>query len=226
MRASIIEWHLLVRLPWPIQCEWQLTLYIGPLCNKPVAIPLNQDPNVRMEQHITMECSVMTGKRQTKSTPVCARGKCGKVLFAPISCKVCSQHCEATLPNLIFLDYLSRVVTSSSAPSTDFLQITVVLQLAPPPPPPHLPPQCPNLHRSRFQNFRTRHLLPARKHWKLSRGSGQPHLCLPHPPCLAPNRQQQRHHILQHLLRRARHLTLPTHSPRLTGESFHLLFFQ
>jgi len=63
-----------------------------PLCNKPVAIPLNQDPNIRMEQHINTECSVMTGKRQTKSAPVCARAKCGKVLFAPIGCKNCNQQ--------------------------------------------------------------------------------------------------------------------------------------
>ncbi|KIM89220.1 hypothetical protein PILCRDRAFT_84955 [Piloderma croceum F 1598] len=63
-----------------------------PLCNNPVAIPLNQDPNIRMEQHINTECSVMTGKRQTKSGPVCARAKCGKVLFAPINCKNCNQQ--------------------------------------------------------------------------------------------------------------------------------------
>lgn len=67
----------------------ELRLSTGPLCNKPVAIPLNQDPNIRMEQHINAECSVMTGKRRTKSAPTCAKGKCGKVLFAPISCKVC-----------------------------------------------------------------------------------------------------------------------------------------
>jgi len=63
-----------------------------PLCNQPVAIPLNQDPNIRMEHHINTECSVMTGRRQTKSAPVCARGKCGKVLFAPISCKNCNRQ--------------------------------------------------------------------------------------------------------------------------------------
>jgi hypothetical protein len=75
-----------------IHSVWKgLTSCTGPLCNTPVTIPLNQDPNIRMEQHINSECSVMTGKRQTKSGPVCARGKCEKVLFAPISCKVCSQ---------------------------------------------------------------------------------------------------------------------------------------
>ncbi|KZP33701.1 hypothetical protein FIBSPDRAFT_721134 [Athelia psychrophila] len=63
-----------------------------PMCNEPVAIPPGQDPNVRMERHMDTECSVMTGKRQKKSAPVCARGKCGKVLFAPISCSNCKQQ--------------------------------------------------------------------------------------------------------------------------------------
>lgn len=65
-----------------------------PLCNTPVAIPPGQDPNIRMEQHINTQCSVMTGKSaKAKSTPTCARPKCGKVLFAPIRCDV-SNHCS------------------------------------------------------------------------------------------------------------------------------------
>ena len=61
----------------------------GPLCNEIVAIPPGQDPNIRMEQHISTQCSVMTGKSgKAKSGPTCARGKCGKVLFAPIRCDV------------------------------------------------------------------------------------------------------------------------------------------
>ncbi|KAI0648096.1 hypothetical protein C8Q79DRAFT_905387 [Trametes meyenii] len=64
-----------------------------PLCNTPVAIPPGQDPNIRMEQHINAECSVMTGKSgRTKSTPKCARPKCGKVLFSPIRCDSCKQQ--------------------------------------------------------------------------------------------------------------------------------------
>ena len=66
-----------------------LTYIIGPLCNTPVAIPPGEDPNIRMERHINTECSVMTGKSgRTRSQPVCARGKCGKVLYAPIACNV------------------------------------------------------------------------------------------------------------------------------------------
>ena len=70
--------HMLIHIP-------------GPLCNTPVAIPPGEDPNIRMERHISTECSVMTGKSgRTRSQPVCARGKCGKVLYAPIACNVCS----------------------------------------------------------------------------------------------------------------------------------------
>ncbi|KAI9573526.1 hypothetical protein HD554DRAFT_2056792 [Boletus coccyginus] len=66
-----------------------------PLCNTPVAIPPGEDPNIRMERHISTECSVVTGKSgRTRSQPVCARGKCGKVLYAPIPCNACKkQYC-------------------------------------------------------------------------------------------------------------------------------------
>ncbi|KAI0769009.1 hypothetical protein BD413DRAFT_478261 [Trametes elegans] len=64
-----------------------------PLCNTPVAIPPGQDPNIRMEQHINTQCPVMTGKSgRTRSTPTCARPKCGKVLFSPIRCDTCKQQ--------------------------------------------------------------------------------------------------------------------------------------
>ncbi|KAI3607698.1 sec14 cytosolic factor [Moniliophthora roreri] len=67
-----------------------------PFCNNPVAIPPGQDPNVRMEQHFEKECPVMLGKTVKKSTPVCERGKCGKVLYAPIRCDKCrKQFCPA-----------------------------------------------------------------------------------------------------------------------------------
>lgn len=62
-----------------------------PLCNTPVAIPLGQDPNIRMEAHINTECSLMSGKSRKSSHPTCARAKCGKVLYAPIQCAVSVQ---------------------------------------------------------------------------------------------------------------------------------------
>ncbi|PIL22471.1 hypothetical protein GSI_15159 [Ganoderma sinense ZZ0214-1] len=64
-----------------------------PLCSAPVAIPPGQDPNIRMERHINTECSVMTGRSsKAKSTPHCARPKCGKVLFSPIRCDSCKHQ--------------------------------------------------------------------------------------------------------------------------------------
>jgi predicted nucleic acid binding AN1-type Zn finger protein len=61
----------------------------GPFCHTPVAVRPNQDPNARMEEHFNNECSVMSGKTsKVKSTPVCARGNCKKVLFQPIQCTV------------------------------------------------------------------------------------------------------------------------------------------
>ncbi|KAH9971923.1 hypothetical protein BGW80DRAFT_407890 [Lactifluus volemus] len=63
-----------------------------PLCNEPVPIPPGEDPNVRMERHLTMDCYVMTGRSQkASSTPKCSRPKCGKVLFAQIQCDKCHQ---------------------------------------------------------------------------------------------------------------------------------------
>ncbi|THV00824.1 hypothetical protein K435DRAFT_656479 [Dendrothele bispora CBS 962.96] len=67
-----------------------------PLCNEPVAIRVGQDPNNRMEEHFRKECSVMLGRTVKKSTPTCARAKCGKVLFSPIRCDKCQkQFCPA-----------------------------------------------------------------------------------------------------------------------------------
>ncbi|PPQ70024.1 hypothetical protein CVT26_013312 [Gymnopilus dilepis] len=67
-----------------------------PLCNIPVAVKPGQDPNVRMDQHLETECSVVTGKVKSKATPVCAKASCKKVLFSPIRCDKCrKQFCPA-----------------------------------------------------------------------------------------------------------------------------------
>ncbi|RXW24460.1 hypothetical protein EST38_g1395 [Candolleomyces aberdarensis] len=63
-----------------------------PFCRIPVAVRPGQDPNVRLEIHFERECTVLTGKLQSKSTPVCARGTCKKVLFSPIRCDTCRQQ--------------------------------------------------------------------------------------------------------------------------------------
>ena len=63
--------------------------YLGPLCNEPVPIPPGEDPNIKMERHLTADCSVMTGRsHKASSSPKCAKPKCGKVLFAQIQCDV------------------------------------------------------------------------------------------------------------------------------------------
>ncbi|KAF5315335.1 hypothetical protein D9619_007151 [Psilocybe cf. subviscida] len=63
-----------------------------PLCNIPVAVRPGQDPNERMDRHLETECSIVTGKVQAKTTPLCARGNCRKVLFSPIRCTSCRQQ--------------------------------------------------------------------------------------------------------------------------------------
>ncbi|KAI0259832.1 hypothetical protein BC834DRAFT_904193 [Gloeopeniophorella convolvens] len=63
-----------------------------PLCNEPVPIPPGEDPNIRMERHLTVDCSVMTGRsRKANATPKCSKPKCGKVLIAQIQCDKCRQ---------------------------------------------------------------------------------------------------------------------------------------
>jgi hypothetical protein len=72
-------------------CLVQRPLCAGPLCNEPVPIPPGEDPNIRMERHLAMDCSVMTGRsKKANATPRCARPKCGKLLFAQIQCDVSS----------------------------------------------------------------------------------------------------------------------------------------
>ncbi|KAH6908001.1 hypothetical protein BKA70DRAFT_1280432 [Coprinopsis sp. MPI-PUGE-AT-0042] len=43
-----------------------------PLCNTPIGVKPGQDPNIRMDQHLDNECSVVTGRVQAKKTPICA----------------------------------------------------------------------------------------------------------------------------------------------------------
>ncbi|KAJ6508733.1 hypothetical protein C8R45DRAFT_893452 [Mycena sanguinolenta] len=63
-----------------------------PLCNVVVAVKPGQDANEAVETHFLRDCSVMTGKAKARSTPICARARCGKALFAPIQCTKCSQQ--------------------------------------------------------------------------------------------------------------------------------------
>ncbi|KAF8147299.1 hypothetical protein K438DRAFT_1989711 [Mycena galopus ATCC 62051] len=65
-----------------------------PLCNVVVPVKPGQDANHAVEAHFAKDCAVMTGRVQAKksTTPVCARARCGKALFAPIKCTKCSQQ--------------------------------------------------------------------------------------------------------------------------------------
>jgi AN1-like Zinc finger len=78
---------------FPLYPLSQPSLCPGPLCNEPVPIPPGEDPNIRMERHLSIDCSVMTGRSRKASSPKCSRPKCGKVLFAQIQCDVsCPLH--------------------------------------------------------------------------------------------------------------------------------------
>ncbi|KAG0691898.1 hypothetical protein DFH29DRAFT_636162 [Suillus ampliporus] len=84
-----------------------------PLCSVPVAIPPGEDPNVRMERHISRFCEVMNagGRQQGMGrSKICARGKCGKVLFAPIGCDKC--HKEFCLQHRFPEDHICPSITS------------------------------------------------------------------------------------------------------------------
>ncbi|KAH9969493.1 hypothetical protein BC827DRAFT_1160228 [Russula dissimulans] len=87
-----------------------------PLCSEPVSIPPGEDPNIRMERHLTFDCSAMTGRSQkSNATPKCARPKCGKVLFAPIQCDKCHRKfCpEHRFPS----SHSCSSITSTTSPS-------------------------------------------------------------------------------------------------------------
>ena len=69
---------------------------IGPLCHVPIAVKPGQDPNIRMDQHLDAECSIVTGRVQAKKTPICGRNNCKKILFSPIRCDQCKgQFCPS-----------------------------------------------------------------------------------------------------------------------------------
>ncbi|KZT25404.1 hypothetical protein NEOLEDRAFT_1133781 [Neolentinus lepideus HHB14362 ss-1] len=91
-----------------------------PLCNTPVAIPPGQDPNIRMERHINTECSVMTGKAPKKTGQICGKPKCGKVMFASITCDKCKkQFCPShRFPVTHNCSSLASASKSSSAASS------------------------------------------------------------------------------------------------------------
>ncbi|KJA15079.1 hypothetical protein HYPSUDRAFT_48682 [Hypholoma sublateritium FD-334 SS-4] len=81
-----------------------------PLCSLPVSVRPGDDPDIRMDRHIETECSYMTGAVRARTSPICSRVRCKKVLFVPITCisrgrNFCVNHrfpedhsCLRTLP--------------------------------------------------------------------------------------------------------------------------------
>ena len=105
--------------------QYFLSVSPGPLCNTPVAVRPEQDPNIRMSEHIDNECSVTTGKDgRARSTPVCARPNCKKVLFSPIRCDVCPRMPFHLLRKTLCI--ASRNAETNSALHIGFPAITIV----------------------------------------------------------------------------------------------------
>ena len=65
-----------------------------PLCGAVITSPPNQDPNIKMNDHLTQECKVMNPKlNQKKSTHnQCGVAGCKKREILPVTCSKCSQH--------------------------------------------------------------------------------------------------------------------------------------
>ncbi|KAJ3523769.1 hypothetical protein NMY22_g11292 [Coprinellus aureogranulatus] len=50
-----------------------------PFCHVPVAVPLDQDPNIRMELHFEKDCVVILGEVPPRPTPRCSKKSCNEV---------------------------------------------------------------------------------------------------------------------------------------------------
>jgi hypothetical protein len=106
----------------------QLRLCLGPLCNEPVPIPPGEDPNIRMERHLSVDCSVMTGRsKKANTTPRCARPKCGKLLFAQIQCDVSSFFRSRVPTDRLTLCISFAEMPSEVLPGTPFPKFTQLL---------------------------------------------------------------------------------------------------
>jgi predicted nucleic acid binding AN1-type Zn finger protein len=71
-----------------------------PLCQTPISIKPNEDPNDAMEAHFSTSCSVMLGNdaaaKAKNGPPRCSRNRCEKVLYTPITCDLCNKQFCAT----------------------------------------------------------------------------------------------------------------------------------
>ena len=91
-QGSTTEWHPAVRAQLTVTGNRThislVILSLGPLCSFPVSVRPGEDSDARMDRHIERECSYMTGEVKARTSPVCSRLRCKKVLFVPITCIV------------------------------------------------------------------------------------------------------------------------------------------
>ncbi|KAF7365175.1 Chorismate mutase [Mycena venus] len=87
-------WSLPTNVPKYDETKYNRVSPNCPLCNVVVSVRPGQDANEAVETHFVRDCAVMTGKAKAKTTPICARARCGKALFAPIRCTV---HMQPTI---------------------------------------------------------------------------------------------------------------------------------
>ncbi|KAJ7672779.1 hypothetical protein B0H17DRAFT_1083957 [Mycena rosella] len=93
--ASFCQEHFMVsahKCPKYDETKYNRVAPNCPLCNVPVSVRPGQDANVAMEAHFIKDCAVMTGRAKAKTSPVCAKARCGKTLFAPIRCTKCNEQ--------------------------------------------------------------------------------------------------------------------------------------
>ncbi|TDL23230.1 hypothetical protein BD410DRAFT_787562 [Rickenella mellea] len=97
-----------------------------PLCSTPVAIPPNEDPNLRMERHINSECVAMGNTGKAPTVTKCGNKKCTKMWFMPIQCEkcrkqFCPEHRDSARHHCV-------TTTINEAPSSSNLGKTAVQQ--------------------------------------------------------------------------------------------------
>ncbi|THH08504.1 hypothetical protein EW145_g2659 [Phellinidium pouzarii] len=98
-----------------------------PLCSTPIAVPLGEDPNIRMSQHFDNDCVIITGKDAKKSsTPICSRPRCEKRLWQPIECVKChNKFCAAhRYPEMHSCTSVSEPATASTHQANPFSNLS------------------------------------------------------------------------------------------------------
>lgn len=61
---------------------------VCPICHQAVPTPRGEDPNLRMDRHITSEC----GKAKARNANICNAKKCHTHMVVPIQCSTCRKQ--------------------------------------------------------------------------------------------------------------------------------------